>query len=549
MIGLATLLAPLGDMPEVMGMAGRPPGSAETPTDTDGFLGILLQMMIGGSVQMASALSMLPAPAAQQSGADGGSTTTLSNASVQSIIPAAAGSVAVEQPGAPTLLPSSPPGPSPPGIAEVFSPVPEPPGPSSPGIAKVVSPVPAPPVSEPAVLENIASPDPQGQVVTTQQQAVKMDTHEPRPGAIPLPIAVTPVTEDSDLRVTGLELRPPADSVTRHNDVSVAADDARPDRSEKATPPPQVSAAQPDKKTVSASRPSLSSLWQTGKQSVKDSSVGERRQDGSAARVTSRSENPTRMEPETRTVLASATVSRESSPVESETGDTSQHVAPGKPVQAKAETAEQEAPVSVKAEEGAAKVVIAAKPVAESELRDGETAKNPFQHAQPQISTVKPSSPRVESTSSRMSDFLASLPLETARNVIDQVVKEAALQVRGETSEMRITLVPASLGEVTLSVRMEGGQMQAQIDVSNAAVKVALESNMGQLRDALGSRGIDVQRLDVYHSGQSLARDTGGDQGDRYRRQGGKRHFYATDAIEQYDTGRLLGYNTMEVVM
>ena len=531
MIGLATLLAPLGDMPEVMGMAGRLPGSAETLTDTDGFLGILLQMMIGGSVQMASALSMLPAPAAQQSGADGGSTTTLSNASVQSIIPAAAGSVAVEQPGAPTLLLSSPPGPSPPGIAEV------------------VSPVPAPPVSEPAVLENIASPDPQGQVVTTQQQAVKMDTHEPRPGAIPLPIAVTPVTEDSDLRVTGLELRPPADSVTRHNDVSVAADDARPDRSEKATPPPQVSAAQPDKKTVSASRPSLSSLLQTGKQSVKDSSVGERRQDGSAARVTSRSENPTRMEPETRTVLASATVSRESSPVESETGDTSQHVAPGKPVQAKAETAEQEAPVSVKAEEGAAKVVIAAKPVAESELRDGETAKNPFQHAQSQISTVKPSSPRVESTSSRMSDFLASLPLETARNVIDQVVKEAALQVRGETSEMRITLVPASLGEVTLSVRMEGGQMQAQIDVSNAAVKVALESNMGQLRDALGSRGIDVQRLDVYHSGQSLARDTGGDQGDRYRRQGGKRHFYATDAIEQYDTGRLLGYNTMEVVM
>jgi flagellar hook-length control protein FliK len=230
-------------------------------------------------------------------------------------------------------------------------------------------------------------------------------------------------------------------------------------------------------------------------------------------------------------------------------GEQAQQPAAVKPVQAKTEVIEQEAPASARVDDGTAKVVVAAKPVAESELRDGETAKNPFQHTQPQISTVKPSNSRVESASSRVSDFLASLPPETARNVIDQVVKEAALQVRGESSEMRIRLVPASLGEVTLSVRMEGGQMQAQIDVSSAAVKAALESNIGQLRDALGSRGIDVQRLDVYHSGQSLTRDTGGDQGDRSRRQGGKRHSYATHAIEQYDTGRLLGYNTMEVVM
>ena len=113
---------------------------------------------------------------------------------------------------------------------------------------------------------------------------------------------------------------------------------------------------------------------------------------------------------------------------------------------------------------------------------------------------------------------------------------------------MRIKLVPASLGEVTLNVRMEGGQMQAQIDVSHAAVKAALDINIGQLREALSSHGIDVQRLDVNFGGQSMARDSAGDRNDRSRRQDG-RHQFAVDAIDQYDTGRLLGYNTMEVVM
>jgi flagellar hook-length control protein FliK len=144
---------------------------------------------------------------------------------------------------------------------------------------------------------------------------------------------------------------------------------------------------------------------------------------------------------------------------------------------------------------------------------------------------------------------MMQLPAETVRNVVNQVVKEAALQVRGETSEMRITLVPASLGEVKLSVRMEGGQMQAQIDVSHAAVKAALEVNMGQLKDALSSHGIEVQRLDVYHNGQSLAGDARGNQGERPRQQGGRHHSYVAESVEQYATGRMLGYNTMEVVM
>ncbi len=251
-----------------------------------------------------------------------------------------------------------------------------------------------------------------------------------------------------------------------------------------------------------------------------------------------------------------ATVAEGTARVEREPVQRTQYAATPERVQMKADAAEEETPVAaetdnamVRSDEAPAKAVTAAKPVVASVPHDGESAKNAASHQQVQIAAVKPSVARGEFVSARLADIPVALPPETASSVIDQVVKEAALQVNGETSEMRITLVPASLGEVTLNVRMEGGQMQAQIDVTHAAVKAALEVNIGQLREALSSRGIDVQRLDVYQNGQSPAHDTGGNQGDRYRRQSGRRHPYATDAIAEYRTGRLMGYNTMEVVM
>ena len=57
-----------------------------------------------------------------------------------------------------------------------------------------------------------------------------------------------------------------------------------------------------------------------------------------------------------------------------------------------------------------------------------------------------------------------------------------------------------------------------------------------------------VQRLDVVFSGGSGARGSEGGQGERQRRYGGRQPL-AAEAVEQYQTGRLLGYNTMEMVM
>jgi flagellar hook-length control protein FliK len=145
-------------------------------------------------------------------------------------------------------------------------------------------------------------------------------------------------------------------------------------------------------------------------------------------------------------------------------------------------------------------------------------------------------------------DSAGSLLPEQKASVVGQVVKEIALQVHGQVSEMRMRLEPDTLGEVVLKVRMENGNMNAQIDVQQSSVKAVLDSSLPQLRQVLAEHGIDVQRLDVSCNGDSSSRESGRGEGERKKGYGHRRG-EGMDAIEQYQTGRLLGYNTLEVVM
>ncbi|HSQ76419.1 MAG TPA: flagellar hook-length control protein FliK, partial [Bacteroidota bacterium] len=148
----------------------------------------------------------------------------------------------------------------------------------------------------------------------------------------------------------------------------------------------------------------------------------------------------------------------------------------------------------------------------------------------------------------RATGMFAPLPAETAQSVANQVIRGFTLQMGGDRSELHVKLEPESLGEVVLHVRMEDGKMQAQIDVSQAGVKAALENALPQLRLSLNERGIDVQRLDVSFGGDRQADASGGGRGEGYARHG-FRESAEVEALEQYATGRRLGYNTLELVM
>jgi hypothetical protein len=186
--------------------------------------------------------------------------------------------------------------------------------------------------------------------------------------------------------------------------------------------------------------------------------------------------------------------------------------------------------------------------VTDGESPDIGAGRLPLSHGHTGTAPVPATGVRMADGAVRMPESFQTLPPDTARDVVDQVVKGLALKVQGDLSEVRIRLEPESLGEVVVNMRMENGKLQAQIDVSQAGVKGVLDGNLGQLRQSLSVRGIEVQRLDVVFSGGSGARGSDGGHGERQRRHGSRQDLVA-DAVEQYQTGRLLGYNTMEMVM
>jgi len=143
-------------------------------------------------------------------------------------------------------------------------------------------------------------------------------------------------------------------------------------------------------------------------------------------------------------------------------------------------------------------------------------------------------------------DHQVSSP-EFAQEVLARAAKELSLLVNDKSSEVRFTLKPESLGELILSIRMEGGKMSAQVDVSNPMVKAALEANIQQLRSDLAVRGIEVQTIEISSAAQSSPRESSGQTPHKSKSQSRRRS--ETDSVESYRSARTLGYNTVEFII
>jgi len=133
------------------------------------------------------------------------------------------------------------------------------------------------------------------------------------------------------------------------------------------------------------------------------------------------------------------------------------------------------------------------------------------------------------------------------QSIMDQVSKSLVANFKTNSSEIRITMKPESLGEVAMKVKMDDGKVSAQIDVSNVNVKTVLDANVAQLREALLSKGIDVQRIDVVADGQT-AFGSSSDQ-NKSKQQSNQQSASGADAVEQYESLRTMGYNTIELIM
>ena len=141
--------------------------------------------------------------------------------------------------------------------------------------------------------------------------------------------------------------------------------------------------------------------------------------------------------------------------------------------------------------------------------------------------------------------------------VIRQVVAKAKF-ITTPTGEQKLTiqLRPEHLGQVDLRIVLNRGEMQIHARVESAVAQQALESHIGLLREGLEKQGIALERLEVsveqrdrQDAWSLMEKQEQREQkrGNRKHRQGRETHLAVSVANDaNADTGRRLGYNTME---
>jgi flagellar hook-length control protein FliK len=102
-------------------------------------------------------------------------------------------------------------------------------------------------------------------------------------------------------------------------------------------------------------------------------------------------------------------------------------------------------------------------------------------------------------------------------NLEGQLVQTMRTLWRGGVGEARVTLKPEYLGAITISLRLEGGGLQAHLRVEDPQVAAWVQANESLLKAGLAGQGLTLERLVV--SDDSRSRDERGQQGDRERRE------------------------------
>ncbi len=83
------------------------------------------------------------------------------------------------------------------------------------------------------------------------------------------------------------------------------------------------------------------------------------------------------------------------------------------------------------------------------------------------------------------------------QEVINQLVERVRVTAGGTVNEVRMTLRPEHLGDVTLKVITENGLVTAQFTAENQRVKEIIESNFNNLKTVLQDQGLNVTGLSV----------------------------------------------------
>lgn len=128
----------------------------------------------------------------------------------------------------------------------------------------------------------------------------------------------------------------------------------------------------------------------------------------------------------------------------------------------------------------------------------------------------------------------APMPNQSVQ-IIEQIVRQMRVSVTDTTSTMEMQLNPERLGKVLLTISAKEGMMTANFTLQTEEARLALESQMYQLRDTLEQKEIKVEAVSISVSDFSFAQGGGDDADSKNLEQGdGKsRRFQFEDSEEE----------------
>jgi Flagellar hook-length control protein len=158
------------------------------------------------------------------------------------------------------------------------------------------------------------------------------------------------------------------------------------------------------------------------------------------------------------------------------------------------------------------------------------------QAVQPTAANAAPGTARTEAA---VRQPVNTVPVERFHEVISgMAVRQMSLSSSNGVSEARIRLVPEHLGEVSVRITLQNGQLTAQFVTESAAAKELIENQFVALRGVLQNQGIQVERLEVAQgnaAAQSQMFQEQRQRGGQTRHEGG-REKRADDALPVFET-------------
>ena len=136
---------------------------------------------------------------------------------------------------------------------------------------------------------------------------------------------------------------------------------------------------------------------------------------------------------------------------------------------------------------------------------------------------------------------------------LHQVTAKVQFLVLNGEGKATLRLDPPELGHVEIQVDSKPGELKIHMTVENEGVKNMLESSISKLRESLEQQNIKVQHLEVQVDSNGANLQNNGREAQRRNQRNsnsnrGMRFAEVTLAPVTSDTGRRLGYNTMELI-